>query len=326
MRLLSIPINRQYYAPFGSLSHILTLWFKSCIILLPFFLSYYGKSSIWSKVRTFREQPQVQYTHQILVLAHVLSNESGQYKDLYFSTIDSNDNIDLFDERSFRMCQVISKEQDLNQDGLNDELNLNLNLPLMENESLISFQMLIFMDIQFKDRSKFHIRDALACIDCSGGSCGKSFTTFGDLMFRQDSILDITKLEYAQQSQVAQHVYGKQTTDTDARRLTHSYEMYRDENGSSLSLPIPQILHKYLQRNYNTYYKQLYAHYEPTSSSQHDDFFTIKIHMKYPSQEIYYIPTFTEVIQDAWIQYLSIFIIVWFLAKRILTFLLDHQM
>ena len=75
---------------------------------------------------------------------------AGNY--LAWSTF-SNYNVLLGD--NFRSSSVSSYQVDQNGDGLNDQLNITLQLPLDNSEEIVGFQLLLFFDYQLTRFEKF---------------------------------------------------------------------------------------------------------------------------------------------------------------------------
>jgi hypothetical protein len=46
----------------------------------------------------------------------------------------------------------------------------------------------------------------------------------------------------------------------------------------------------------------------------------LRIKIKVPQQEISYIPPLMEVLKDAWVKYVSVFVLCWLLLERVKSF------
>ena len=57
-----------------------------------------------------------------------------------------------------------------------------------------------------------------------------------------------------------------------------------------------------------------------------DESFVIDIHIKYPEQFLIYKPGFWEVIKWAWIQYISLFLIIYLIARKIKAYLFQNNL
>lgn len=54
--------------------------------------------------------------------------------------------------------------------------------------------------------------------------------------------------------------------------------------------------------------------------------FSLDIHLRYPEQAIYYKPNFWHVVKYAWIQYLSLFVVVSWLINKIQDYVFTNRL
>ena len=83
-------------------------------------------------------------------------------------------------------------------------------------------------------------------------------------------------------------------------------------------------------RNFSTNFAQTYAvadhmlHDVPMNKDLH--FFNATIHLRVPEQQIWYTPGVSEVLKWAWVQYVSLFVVISFLVHRLSSFVFHNQL
>lgn len=143
------PLYRRYYADWCSLACVYTLFFLFLLIFLPLIISY-NTASFWLKESTYYEQPQVDYTYNVMLQFN--TQQSGADSILFWST--SRD-INQIYHNYLRIPTIQSAEFDHNRDGINDRIEVNVYLPLQADEKVKSFDMLIFHEVTLKERAKY---------------------------------------------------------------------------------------------------------------------------------------------------------------------------
>lgn len=173
---------------------------------------------------------------------------------------------------------------------------------------------------QLNSRVKIEM-DTMAYVFHSSGLPLSSLTTRGDIALRQKYPLEIRKTE------TVLYDNEKMLDDTSAffkHDVTDITEMVMD---------------RYAQRDYAAEYKPRYISSTRALSSESlsddigsDDphkeryYFSFTMMIDIPTQDISYIPTFSDVIKDAWIKYLSVFILLCVLLRQLCSIVYSNQM
>lgn len=104
-----------------------------------------------------------------------------------------------------------------------------------------------------------------------------------------------------------------------------------DADTSARDVSIAHIMGRNNARNLSMVYESRYADVPRRASSVADDaaalnYFNSSIVVRFPVQPIRYTPTVSMVIKNAWIQYISFFIVVGFLLFRLNSFVFRHKL
>ena len=89
---------------------------------------------------TYEEQPEVHFRHELVVLART---REGQ--QLGWATAESVNN---FLMEKVRIPLVTSREEDVNRDGLQDNLSLQVKIPLRRSEEIVSISLMVLFDVK----------------------------------------------------------------------------------------------------------------------------------------------------------------------------------
>ena len=135
----SSPIVRLHSA---SLLSWATVFHVAITVLtfVPPLLIAYRSQGFWLRRATYEEQPEIHFTHELVVLA---STREGL--TLGWSTAEPVNNF-LLD--NVRIPLVTSREEDVNRDGLLDNINLQLKIPLHKSEEIVSISLLLLFDVK----------------------------------------------------------------------------------------------------------------------------------------------------------------------------------
>ena len=89
---------------------------------------------------TYEEQPEIHFRHELVVLART---REGQ--QLGWATAESVNN---FLMENVRIPLVTSREEDVNRDGLLDNINLQVKIPLDKSEEIVSVSLILLFDVK----------------------------------------------------------------------------------------------------------------------------------------------------------------------------------
>lgn len=101
--------------------------------------------------------------------------------NLYYST---SSTINQLNYANLRMPLFQSAEFDDNRDGLTDRLELSMQMPLATNESIYSFNSIVYFDVQFSSKAKYEF-DAVSYTNFGSPSAIAKVNIDGDLLLRQ---------------------------------------------------------------------------------------------------------------------------------------------
>nr|XP_022900969.1 transmembrane protein 231 [Onthophagus taurus] len=263
-------------------------------VIIPFIFSYNSRG-FWLKHDTIYEQPDVKFKGEYIFLAH--TNDIG----LKFIC----NNFAYFDDNNFEdSCSEIKVvEIDNNFDGKVDLFNFELHLNLPQSISITRFDLILTLDYKLK----VNIRD-------HQNLCTKKNICIYILLqeFLQDTsqIYISSILELSQLYPIFCHPRIINTEFNTSIINENDFDSYKFNN----------IIKNYFQKNVTTHLKSTYKSYGGQS-----ELFSLKLTIKYPEHMFYYTPGFWQVIKWAWIQYISIYIILWWIIKKIRNYVFDNH-
>ena len=106
------------------------------------------------RTSTYREQPDFHFKHELILVA---TTSAGKIKILMFFF----DNFFLGDQLGWstynpvnnflmdnvRIPVIKSREEDTNRDGLNDMLDMEIRMPVQQDEEVVSVSLLLLFDV-----------------------------------------------------------------------------------------------------------------------------------------------------------------------------------
>lgn len=281
--IYSLPALYRYKASIWSKPSFYVL----AVLLLTFIpplLVAYRSQGFWMTTNTYLEQPDVAYKKQLLFVADLAS--PGQY--LAWSTY-SNFNSLL--QSNLRIPQVTSYELDVNRDGLNDELSLNISLPLTSTEQVVRTQLIVIFDYKLFRMSRFQM-ESLIYVSQSSPLSGSGVKVIGDLnMYQRTPLFH---------------------RGVDSR---YNYSIINSGSSFASDYDIFSILRNYSQRNVTTRLENSYSVWTPGRIATQP--FTLNLTVSYPTEIIVYQPGFWELIKWGWVQYSTILLLFLWVFKRI---------
>ncbi|KAJ3299027.1 hypothetical protein HK104_010042 [Borealophlyctis nickersoniae] len=176
--LFSQPYARRFYAPLISTASIITLAAFVALLILPFVFAY-ASGSFWLKENTFRQQPSIRYTDQLLLLLEGTDTSSGTATPtalawstsvLYNQAVDAN----------ARVTTIQTAEVDEDFDGLNDYMTFTLSTPLKDTESITHVRLALVLNYQLQATLRLSMTSLLV-IDASTAIPSSSLHVDGDV-------------------------------------------------------------------------------------------------------------------------------------------------
>ena len=193
---------------------------------------------------------------------------------------------------------VASVDVDNNHDGKNGYLEATLSFPLEDDETVRSVNAFFFFDVKLRLFSRISVH-GVANVQQQADFGASKLTVSGDLILVQK-----TNLPY------------KGTNNEFNATLI-------DETTSVSGFDLNGLMESYTARNLSTVFVYNYNGWQEGESAEND--FKLKISINYPKQQLRYEPGFLEEIKFAWMQYLSIFVIFFFIVDRLKTFIFQNQ-
>ena len=264
---------------------------------------------------------------QVLLIANTMA---GNY--LAWSTF-SNYNVLLGD--NFRSSSVSSYQVDQNGDGLNDQLNITLQLPLDNSEEIVGFQLLLFFDYQLTRFEKFRKLFYFLLIMI------KLNTIIYDIMFfapqfkwtklilymfvcRYSSFKMQSMIHLQQFSPIPAGSYTafaalklKQNTPLYHRGSDTRYDQSLVDPASiSVSdYDVSSILARNSQRNVTTALDGLQSTWQISRAAGAP--FEVKVLLDYEVATVVYFSGFWELVKWGWVQYLAVLLLLKFFLNQL---------
>jgi hypothetical protein len=208
-----------------------------------------------------------------------------------------------------RQATILATGVDENGDGITDRFEINIQFPCKESEHVQGVSILLFFEIVLYQEVRY-IFDSIAHIEYEGGIPLRSLRIDGDFKLRQTQILQ-SKGAYSPDTGNELLSSIKNSNSAQDYSISHINNMYSSRNLSMvftpfLSLPKPE------------FHSQILG---PSLS-----LFNISININIPKQSYYYSPPVSKMLKDAWIQYLSVFVVTWFLLYRLYSFAINSHL
>lgn len=254
------------------------LFFVICVILtlvLPFLVAY-SSQGFWKRTDTYREQPDVNWKHELLVVLETLDDTSY----ICWSTFPRFNSLV---EDHLRVPSINSREEDKDGDGRNDELSLRLEFPVTEAEKIVSIKLMLFFNYKLSKFSRLEL-EGMAYLTYGSPKSGSEYHVIGDLGLHQRVLLGHTGINSD---------YNTSIVDWDSI-YAETYSLHH-------------ILKSYSDRDVTTVLGNIYEVW--MSARGPDEPFIIAAHVRYPEQTISYKPSFWNIMKTAWIQYLAVLVV-----------------
>lgn len=266
-----------------------TLFYILCcsITIISPLLIVFRSQGLWIKHGVYREQPNVLFKHELLV---ILETSDGV---LAWST---NPSFNLLMEKFVRVPLVKSRENDDNYDGIKDDLELSIITPLQNTEHVHGVTVITTFDYRLHRHCKL-VMEGAALVQHNSILPLAALHVIGDLTLQQRWPLPNTGRHY---------IYN-----TSVFPLDNHPENWRINN----------IVTKYWQRNITTRMENQYIVHHGGATNN----FEISMHIKYSEQLVTYIPGFWFVIKWAWIQYLAVLVIIIYFISLIKQWVFENQ-
>lgn len=279
---------------------------------VPLFLAYTSES-FWLKESSYLETPRARFVYQTLISARGIDAD-GQSTTMTFSTTPELRRGPLLE--TIRPASIRTFSDDDNLDGAPEAVHIDVSLPIQEGESVHGLSAVLMFQVDFNQRVKTKLECA-AYFDYSSGMPGGSFYADGDLILVQRHALRVNS------------GYSK-PYKSDPLLGNASWAPT-----SSNDLLLPNILQRYRSRNLTAHLDNVVTSWTPyggantvassgkRTSAAHT--FDASFVVRFPEQRVVYVPTTSEMLKFAWMQYLSVAFIVYVLAAYSADFVFKYQ-
>lgn len=263
-----------------------------CLTYISPLLVAYRSQGFWLKKSWYEEQPLVQFQYDMILIG--ATNTAGNY--VAWSTFP---NFNRLVGDNLRIPFVSVQEEDRNQDGKSDLLNLQINIPLKAEEQMFSVQLLLTFSYQLFRMSTVAMQ-TLAFLQHSSSVPGSQLFISADLKLHQRTPLPHRGLHAA---------YNVSVIDASSP-LASTYDL-------------ANIIGIYQQRNLTTHLSSAIPVWMVGRAANTP--FQINANINYPVETITYRPGFWETVKFAWIQYVSVLLIFLWIFQHIQTFVFQNQ-
>ncbi|XP_043199215.1 transmembrane protein 231-like [Amphibalanus amphitrite] len=271
-----------------------TVFLVICSILtfVPPFLIAYRSNGFWLKVATYREQPDINFKHSVITMVDVV-NPDGYIIWSTFPTLNA------MVARNYRAPVVSSYEEDLNQDGKKDNLNLEIEVPLEEGERVHAVKLLVGFDFRLYTMTRLQM-NSLIYIASSSAIASNQLTVIGDITLNQREPLKHRGVN----NYLKENIIKPDSTDPE------DYD-------------IATILENYARRNLTTHLSNPFYVWTPRGESVSS--FLLRVRLQYPTLNLEYTPGVWQVLKMAWVQYLAILVVFTVIFWRIKEYVFTNQ-
>ena len=290
--------GKIYTSDILSLSSIISLIFLCLLIFVPLFMAY-STEDFWQRVKICQEQPYVQLKKKYFISTLEKNQDNRHLSKFHTSSELLNSKIDSVrsddNERLITGFSISILNIDENGDSFNDKIQIKMSFMT---ENLLNIKMMFFFDYYLLKKSRFYT-ESMMYLDIDANNA--------------NSIILNGELKLKQKSPIAQMSIPKILKDK------YLFGVDRESPYDMLAL-----YNKYSNRNVTTKFEgDLFL--SPKSNNDNSKV-EIILNVYIPKiQDVLYYASFGETIKEAWIQYIYIFIPIYFLVHFILGFIIRNR-
>ncbi|OQR86224.1 hypothetical protein ACHHYP_10809 [Achlya hypogyna] len=277
------PVVRQYYANVCSCGYLLSWASLITTILLPLLLVY-NPTTFWPRSVPYKEQPNVDFLYQVLLVAEgtaVDSNGNVAGFSAFWSSLPSS--INQLAAGTLRPGQIKSYSEDDNSDGVTDRLSLQLSMPIHVGEAIHKASLLVVLNTSLRTNAQLDM-DAVALISHASPLPAISLYTVCDLELSVKSPLALTTEVQTPYASAAVLNVSNIIHANDLRLERFVLAQNRRENKAI----VRQQQHVWIQ--------------DANGVAVANRVFVMNATINVPTADISYIPTFYQTLQTGWIQ------------------------
>ncbi|XP_061377570.1 transmembrane protein 231 [Danaus plexippus] len=281
----------QYKSNLLSKATLFTIITSLLNIILPLVIAYRSRG-FWLKSYYYYEQAQVRPTYEYLLVAETdepnINIICGQAAALG-TEMDDGEN-----------CVEIQIQEHGHEDSVkNDIIEYNFKLYIPERRIITSLILLLGVDYQFVDICPLQMQ-ALAVINKEFPTTPSGFKYYGDIHLYQTSHLPCLR----------------NVLDI---RYNRSLFNYTSDNNLNV---IDLIMEENLKREVSTHITTIYSRVQNGNTGTID----VNIMLRIPETQIKYKPSVIQELKWAWPQYLSLYIIFYWMFKKLRRFIFINRL
>jgi transmembrane protein 231 len=289
------PQSIRHYSTVFSRATIFLIITYLIIIVAPFFIVY-STNDLWLYTSTYKEQPQNHFINQWIL--QITTDDDPSLTKVWSSYYGYNSLLrhqPPLDEIAIPIVKF--REDDYNFDRINDHLSLQAiypNLPY----NITGIQGLLFFETHYKSYASVTLQGMIYFSSSWPVSAYKCWMS-GDLS-----------------------LYQRIPFPSSGISTTFNTTIFNDSTVLNFDdYKITNVLKRYHKRNITITMDNVYTHWEHGLG----DNFTFQLDLIYPHHVVTYTPGFWQVIKFAWIQYLSVLVVLYVLMKRVESFVYRNQ-
>ena len=285
-----------------SLSSIVSLIFLCLLIFIPLFIAY-ATEDFWQRIKICQEQPYVKLDKKYFISTLEEDKTNQDHSKFYTSSNLINSHLSTLEDDDYLLSGVSIgiSNIDENGDSFNDKIEIKISF--IPNTTLKNIKMMFFFDYYLIKKARFYTESMMYLdIDTPNG---------------ENRIILNGELKLKQKSPIAQMSLPRVIKDD------YLFGIDRESPYDMLAL-----YNKYSSKNITTKFEGdiFLSRYNVENNGNGNNKVDITLNVYIPkSQDVLYYASFAETIKEAWIQYIYLFIPIYFLIHFILGFILRNR-
>lgn len=287
----------DYHATTFSLSYAFATLLRIGMFIVPL-LVMMVTDGFWVKLDTYREQARVRYTHDCIIVAEGTGADGPQTDLFTWSTFPVYNTLT---EKNLVVPIIRTIEKDIDDDGIYDELELKVELPVQGSTSINHFRVIMFFDYQLSSRVNIRMQ-SLAVADMTSPLSGGSMWIDADLGLHQRVPFNHTGTN---------NIYNTPIIPLETTPV--SIQPYKQD----------EFMSSYLDRQFYTQLTNVHSVWK--SGRGVDERFTATVKVRYNAQTFEYIPGIVYVLKIMFVQYSVFYFIIGMIGNFLLRFIFVNQ-
>ena len=285
-----------------SLSSIVSLIFLCLLIFIPLFIAY-ATEDFWQRIKICQEQPYVKLDKKYFI-STLEEDKTNQYHSKFYTSSNLiNSYLSTLEDDDYLLSGVSIgiSNIDENGDSFNDKIEIKISF--IPTTTLKNIKMMFFFDYYLIKKARFYTESMMYLdIDTPNG---------------ENRLILNGELKLKQKSPIAQMSLPRVIKDD------YLFGIDRESPYDMLAL-----YNKYSSKNITTKFEGdiFLSRYNVENNGNGNNKVDITLNVYIPkSQDVLYYASFAETIKEAWIQYIYLFIPIYFLIHFILGFILRNR-